>query len=182
MQKDVHQIWQEFHKELKGFILNKTRDENDAEDVLQESFLKIIQNIDKINASDNMRAYLFTMVRNTLYDFFKKKSIVLEHQDSHEVFNEEETESLNDSIAQCCIKPLIHQLPQAYKEALLITEFQNISQKGLAQQLNISYSGAKSRVQRAKEKLKNLILQCCNFEYDAYGNFLEQKSKNCNCN
>jgi len=88
---------------------------------------------------------------------------------------------LNATIADCCIKPFIAQLPQKYQEALVKTEFENLSQKELASQLNISYSGAKSRVQRGKEKLKQLILTCCDFPSDNYGNLQAPKSMNCNC-
>ena len=56
-----------------------------------------------------------------------------------EKITEEESQSLNTTIAECCIKPFINKLPDNYREALLITEFQDISQKDLAERLNISY-------------------------------------------
>jgi RNA polymerase sigma-70 factor (ECF subfamily) len=79
------------------------------------------------------------------------------------------------------VKPFIQKLAPNYRDALLITEFQNISQKELAQKLNISYSGAKSRVQRGKEKLKELILNCCLVQTDTYGNVLNGEDKDCAC-
>lgn len=181
MQKDANQIWSEFHRELKSFILNKTRDANDSDDLLQEVFLKIIQNMHRINQAENLRKYLFAMVRNTLNDYYRKKELIQEFSDDYDVIDDIESESLNATIANCCITPFIYQLPEKYKEALLITEFQNVSQKELAEKLNISYSGAKSRVQRAKEKLKELILGCCALEIDSYGNVLDKKKNTCRC-
>ena len=61
-----------------------------------------------------------------------------------------------------CIIPFMNRLPPIYKEALTLTEFKNYSQLELAEHLGISYSGAKSRVQRAKIKLKELFENCCN--------------------
>jgi RNA polymerase sigma-70 factor (ECF subfamily) len=89
------------------------------------------------------------------------------------VVSEEDDQLLNATIADCCVKPFINKLPGEYKEALLLTEFQDISQKELAEKLNISYSGAKSRVQRGRAKLKEIILDCCAYQSDVYGNLME---------
>lgn len=173
MTKEVTTIWTDFHKELKAFILNKTRNSADTDDILQEVFINIIRNIDKVNQAENLRHYLYGIVRNAINDYFRNKKQVIDNTAIEEKITEEENQSLNTTIAECCIKPFINKLPDNYKEALLITEFQDISQKELAQKLNISYSGAKSRVQRGKEKLKDLLLQCCNCKTDSYGNILD---------
>ncbi len=174
-------IWADFHKELKGFILKKTGNPSDTDDILQEVFIKIIRNIDKVNQADNLRLYLYGIVRNTVNDHYKNKHLIIQENEIEEKITEEESQSLNATIAECCIKPFINKLPDNYKEALLITEFQNISQKELAERLNISYSGAKSRVQRGKEKLKELILNCCSYQADKYGNLINDENKNCGC-
>ena len=67
-----------------------------------------------------------------------------------------------------------------YKEAIILTEFNGLTQRQLAQKLNISYSGAKSRVQRAKENLKKLFTDCCSIQSDKYGNVVDyQQKRNC---
>ena len=60
-----------------------------------------------------------------------------------------------------------------YNEALYFTEIKGFSQKELAEKLNISYSGAKSRVQRGRILLKNLLTECCTFHVDAYGTIID---------
>ena len=52
-------------------------------------------------------------------------------------------------------------------------DFEGMSQKEYADRLGISISGAKSRVQRAREKLKDLILKCCDYQFDKYGNVIK---------
>ncbi len=181
MTTEVSSIWADFHKELKVFIMNKTRNSADTDDILQEVFIKIIRNIDKINQAKNLRHYLYGIVRNTINDYYRNRKQIVDDTEIEEKITEEEAQTLNSTIAECCIKPFINKLSENYRDALLITEFQDISQKDLALKLNISYSGAKSRVQRGKEKLKELILDCCSFQNDKYGNLLETKSKNCDC-
>ncbi|HJV79114.1 MAG TPA: RNA polymerase sigma factor SigZ [Paludibacter sp.] len=180
MATEIINIWNEFNKELKAYITRTIRNQADADDIMQEVFVKIICNIDKVNKAENLRQYLYGIVRNTINDYFKDQLYKNSDAEIPEMALEEETQSLNAVIADS-LKPFINQLPEKYKEALLITEFQDISQKELAERLNISYSGAKSRVQRGKEKLKAQLLDCCAFQSDVYGNIIEMKNKNCNC-
>lgn len=178
---EITLIWENFHKELKAFVQNKTRNQADTDDILQDAFIRIIRNWDKVNQSKNLRLYLYGIVRNTLYDHFKRKKPVFDATDMKEVFTDEEAHNLNAAVADCCIKPFINKLPEHYREALLITEFRDISQKELAEKLGISYSGAKSRVQRGKEKLKELLLGCCPYQSDAYGNIISNEKNSCGC-
>jgi len=67
----------------------------------------------------------------------------------------------------------MQRLPQKYLEALELYEFQGLSQKELSEKLGISYSGAKSRVQRGRKKLKYLLEGCCHIESDRYGNIVD---------
>ena len=179
MTTEITNIWTDFHKELKAFIYNKTRNSADTDDILQEVFIKIIRNIDKVNQAENSRYYLYGIVRNAINDYFRNQKNVVDQSAIEEKITEEEEQSLNTTIAECCIKPFINKLPDNYRDALLITEFQDVSQKELAEKLNISYSGAKSRVQRGKVKLKELLVQCCSYKSDSYGNIID--SENCGC-
>lgn len=185
MTPDITTIWTAFHRELKAFIQNKTRNPADTEDILQDAFVKIIRNFDKVSQSQNLSKYVHGIVRNEVNDYFRKRKPAAEAEApaeaATEAFTEEETETLNAVVAGCCIRPFIEQLPGPYREALWLTEFQELSQKELAEKLGISYSGAKSRVQRGKAKLKALIMDCCAYESDRYGNLIGKKEKNCAC-
>jgi RNA polymerase sigma-70 factor, ECF subfamily len=178
---EIASIWNNFHKELRAFIQNKTRNQSDTDDILQDAFVRIIRNWTKVNQSQNIQLYLYGIVRNTMYDHFKHKSKVFEPSEMEDVFTDEEAQNLNATVAECCVKPFINKLPEHYREALLLTEFQDISQKDLAEKLGISYSGAKSRVQRGKEKLKDLLLTCCPYQSDIYGNIISTQKNGCGC-
>jgi RNA polymerase sigma-70 factor (ECF subfamily) len=64
---------------------------------------------------------------------------------------------------------MIYSLPAPYREALLLTEFDGLTQQQLAARVGISLSGAKSRVQRGREQLKQMLHECCSFEFDRRG-------------
>ncbi len=178
MTTEIAKIWEDFHKELRTYVSKTVRNQADTDDIMQDVFVKIIRNIEKVNKAENLRQYLYGIVKNAIKDYFNSQAY--NNNEIPDLVLEEEIESLNTIIADK-LKPFINQLPEKYKEALLITEFQNISQKELAEKLNISYSGAKSRVQRGKEKLKEQLLACCVFQGDIYGNIIEVKQKKCSC-
>lgn len=181
MTTDITQIWTDFHKELKSYIAKVVKNQADADDILQEVFIKIIRNSEKVKLAKNLRQYIYGMIRNAIGDYFRNKQRLNSDLEIPDALIGEDEQFLNATIADYCVKPFINQLPEKYKEALLLTEFQDISQKDLAEKLNISYSGAKSRVQRGKEKLKDIILNCCAYQSDVYGNLIEVEGKNCNC-
>lgn len=188
---EVQEIWNSFNQELRNYVTRKVRDEDLANDIVQEVFEKVIKNIRRINDVENIQEYLYKITRNTIADSFRSRKLVFEEfeqtkAENSAFSNNESVEvsheaSLNTIVSEECVQPFIDRLPTKYKEALIASEINNMPQKELAEQLNISYSGAKSRVQRGKEKLKNLLQDCCNFEHDAYGNLIQANSKNCGC-
>jgi RNA polymerase sigma-70 factor, ECF subfamily len=76
---------------------------------------------------------------------------------------------------------MVNELPEPYRQALLLTEYQGLNQKQMAERLGISVSGAKSRVQRAREKLRDMLLNCCHFEFDRRGRIVDYYEHCCCC-
>jgi RNA polymerase sigma-70 factor (ECF subfamily) len=76
---------------------------------------------------------------------------------------------------------MVDRLPEPYREAIILTEYEGRTQKELAEYLGISLSGAKSRVQRAREKLKIMLLECCYFEFDRRGKVIDYHSRSEPC-
>lgn len=70
---------------------------------------------------------------------------------------------------------MVESLPEKYRQALVMTGFEGISQKALAESLGISFSGAKSRVQRAREQVKEKLLEYCHLEFDRMGQIVEYR-------
>jgi RNA polymerase sigma-70 factor (ECF subfamily) len=71
------------------------------------------------------------------------------------------------------MRQMVENLPDTYREALILSDLEGISQKQVAERLGVGLSGAKSRIQRGREKLRGLVQSCCHLELDAYGNALE---------
>lgn len=168
-------IWLEHNKELKRFVLSKIKDKDLSKDILQDVFIKFYSKINTLKSEEKIKPWLYQITRNTITDHFRRKKYSM---NADEIDLPMETEAIkpNEQLAGC-IQPHLNKLPLIYKEALTKTEFQNYSQLQLAEELNISYSGAKSRVQRAKELLKKYFKECCDVSTDKYGNVLNFEAK-----
>ncbi|HAK11573.1 MAG TPA: RNA polymerase sigma factor SigZ [Chitinophagaceae bacterium] len=182
MQNKLELIWNDFHKEMEGFIFSRIKEREVTKDILQDVFIKIQNNIETLKDETKLSSWIYQITRNAINDYFRKLKPQVEINDYE--FVEESESSINGELEHC-LTPFINQLDDKYKEAIILTEFKGLSQKQLAEKLNISYSGAKSRVQRAKEYLKNLFADCCTIQSDRYGNVVDYEQKgNCNncCN
>jgi RNA polymerase sigma-70 factor, ECF subfamily len=178
---DIAALHQQFYKELKGYVYSRTKDKSDTEDILQDVFLKIMLKIDQINKAQNLRQYLYGIVRNAVADYYRSRKTHLPLSTSAAVLDEDEEDQLTERITDGCVQRFIGQLPENYRSALLSTEFDNIPQKELAEKLDVSYSTLKSRVQRGREKLKEMLMDCCIIQNDKYGNILEATPRGCDC-
>lgn len=172
-------IWKEFHEQLLGFIKTKVNSSETAEDILQEVFMKIHKNIDKIHDNKKTTSWVYQITRNTIIDYYRKKKIDFQENKLTESLPEKVGQDSSDFTQ--CLKPFITKLPENDKAILLATTYGNISQKEYALKNNLSYSATKSRVQRARQKLKELFVSCCNIESDSYGNIISSDIDNCNC-
>lgn len=173
MQQSTIPLWDQFNTELKRFICQKIGHEDHCQDILQDLYLKIFVNQGKIEKAQNIRAYIYQMAHNTLTDHHRrtarKNALSANAIPDLEPATEEPVQEY--SLAGC-LRSMINTLPEIYSQALILTELDGLTQKQFAERMGISLSGAKSRVQRAREKLKEEILKCCRYEFDKYGNII----------
>ncbi len=177
---DVKAIWQEFHQRLRGFILQRINNPADADDILQEVFVRIYQRSATIRESDRLQSWIFAITRNAIIDYYRKvdRQPELTSEAALETLAmDEDPEVFNQQMAGC-LRPLLEHLPEPYREAVQLAELEGMTQTAIAQELGISVSGMKSRVQRGRQKLKTLLQTCCQIELDATGNVIEYEMKN----
>ena len=175
MEQAVLNIWKSYNGSLEQFICRKVNHEDHCNDILQEVFIKVVRNIDKIGKVENPRSYLLKIADNAVTDHYRSKvnsPLTDEFIKYDQNIYEPTIKSISLQLADCCLRPMIEQLEPIYRDALIKTQLEGVSQVQLAKDLGISFSGAKSRVQRAKEKLKEIIQACCTYEFDKFGNII----------
>lgn len=176
----TEQIWEEFHPQLKHFILKRIPDEYNAEDILQDVFLKIHARIDTLHDQEKLQSWLYQIARNTIADYYRTHKATVELSEA--LLLPEEPLVEDDVVKELIpsVKAMVESLPDVYRQALVLTEYEGLTQRELAERLGLSFSGAKSRVQRAREKLKMMLLDCCHFEFDRLGKVIDYQP-NCAC-
>jgi RNA polymerase sigma-70 factor (ECF subfamily) len=167
MPRDIQLIWLDLHYELYKFILSKVKDKFLSEEILQDAFIKIHTHLHQLKDTTRLTSWAYQITRNTISDYYNKGQLV-QNQPLVDLAVDDGEEPMYRSLSEC-INSKINLLPAADKEAVLLTYFQDYSQQEISDFLGISYSGAKNRVQRAREKLRLYILNCENVESDVNG-------------
>lgn len=165
--------WNQINTELRNFVYKKVKDREVANDIVQDVFLKVQAKIGQLRESEKITGWIFQITRHTIADYFRSKE---KTASVPELQWESDAQDLNDCVAYCLNK-LVYTLPEKYREALILTEIKNLSQTELANQLGISYSGAKSRVQRGRQLLKEKLHALYTIKTDTYGNIIVCEDK-----
>jgi RNA polymerase sigma-70 factor, ECF subfamily len=178
----VAQIWDDSRNRIKGFIAKRINNEADAEDIMQNVFFKIHQNVSELKDPDKLYAWVFQTTRNAIVDFYRERKIQADSADEilNEIAARQDEPDIEEEVLGW-LEPMIGDLPEKYRDALLLTDIKGLTQKELSEKLDISVSGAKSRVQRGREHLKDALLKCCHLEFNRAGRIVEYRQKTENC-
>lgn len=168
---NINEVVQEFYKYLKSYISAKVKNKDLADDIVQEVMLKLIESHRNEKEIKNIKAWLFQVSRNTIYDYYKKNNLEY-NLDKDLDFGEEPNSDFSQIMVSDYVIPMIQLLPKEYATPLMLSDIDKIPQKDIAKQLNLELSATKMRIQRARTKLRALFVECCHIEYDKQGNFI----------
>ena len=172
--------WSELRSLLTKYVRTKV-DVDVSEDLVHDILLRVLQNEDALSDAENPLAWIYTVAKNRITDHYRKQSNTDAKNDVSDIEikvtdPEYMSNSFDHDFAEC-LRPLANRLEPKYKEALLLTDFNEIKQADAAERMGISVSGMKSRVQRGRTKLREELLACCAIEKDRFGNVIDYKQK-----
>lgn len=172
-------FWKEHHSRLRSYVAKRVRERDVVDDILQEVFLKVNAGLHTVKAQGAISAWLYRVAANSIADHYRLQKPWDELPEDDELAAPEPERNYVAELATC-LHPLIADLPETYRSALLLSEIEGLPQKEVAHRLGISLSGAKSRVQRGREKLRQRVLDCCHIETGRSGiTGYEPRDKNC---
>lgn len=178
----ISRVWDESRSRLRNFIGRRVKNEADVEDILQDVFIKVYQNINKLKAPEKIYPWVFQTTRNAITDHYRSKRTGLTTvEEDAEAFAFEPEDSILEEEVLNCLEPMIGELPVKYREAVMLADIKGLTQKELSEKLDISLSGAKSRIQRGREKLKDVLLDCCLIEFGRSGKVVEFEPQKREC-
>ncbi len=153
----------DLYSQIFQFVSRRISDVSAAEDVTQDVLERFMKQ--PPNSIHNPLAWLYRTARNAVIDHYRTRK----HHESldssaFEMVDAELSVAPNQASQElaACLQPMIDSLPAKYSDALRKVEIDGISQVVAAQQENVSVSAMKSRVQRGRRKLAEVLGDCCN--------------------
>ncbi|MBO3697422.1 sigma-70 family RNA polymerase sigma factor [Roseivirga sp. E12] len=155
----VAPVFQEYRTILTRFIQSRVNDPLESEELLSLVMMKIYDNCEKVEGVRNIEAWLITIARNTITDYFREQQKITKKELDINIVDEP-SQALYEEL-ESCVPSLIQKLPEKYARPLADYELKGIPQKELAIVYGLSESGLKSRVQRGRIMLKALFTEYC---------------------
>ncbi len=163
----VTEAWDRHETELRRFLRHRAGSDAEGDDLLQEVFLRALRQANGLCGIGNPRAWLFHVARNLLIDRLRLARDQVPLPDDL-MAEPEIAAAVVDSLAQCLPRILAEISPQD-REAITLCDIEGMTQQEFAKRLGLSLPAAKSRVQRARVRLKARMTESCQVTFDAAG-------------
>lgn len=165
-------IWETYNTELYFFVLKKVKDTDKANDIVQNSFLKIHKNLDQLKDDSKIKQWIFQIARNEILNYYNQSKV----REIEYSFENEFLEQQYNTI--CCFDRFVGELPKKYKEVIHSVYFKGRKLSETASELDISLANVKARVRRGKKMLSEKLMNCCKFDQGDDGKL--KGEPNCN--
>lgn len=170
---DAGRLWKEFGPPLRGFLARRVPPGVEADDLVQDVFLRVVRSLDSLRSTERPEAWLFQIARNALRDSLRARVRRDGRTDTLEIDLPAEPDVEAERAAEAelapCLTAMVSRLAEPYRTAITLTSLQGVSQADAARQVGISISGMKSRVQRGREQLRHMLVRCCTIAVDVRG-------------
>lgn len=166
---DVAGAWYELGHRLRSYVSRRVVPA-EADDIVQSVMVKLLERRSEIEA-DSVRAWLFTVTRNAVAEYYRQKRPMIDLDafgDLPETDSSDAAERTIGALADC-LEPMLGALPAADAEVLRKVDLEGVPQIAMAASLDVPLSTLKSRVQRARTKLRATFDACCTFELSRGG-------------
>lgn len=171
-------VWLEFRERLRAFVARRVSNLADVDDLLQWTFLQMYRSLTEIRSRERIHAWLYSTARRAIADYYRSGRRRREVSagdasdlDALGLGSDAPTEDGSDARQEVasCLAPVMERLAPADRDAIVLTEIRGLRLSDAATRAGLSLSGMKSRVQRARRRLRQAMLDCCHLALDARG-------------
>lgn len=177
MAPDSQHIWSEVQSGLRAFIAKRVADQASVEDLSQEVFLRMQRGLGSLKDRSRLVPWIYQIARNAIVDHYRARGRQFEQPVG--LSGELETlqpASLRGNLSEesgqfrrelaGCLRPMIERLSEDYRQAVTLVDLEGLPQHEAAARLGLSVSGMKSRVQRGRRQLREMLEACCEIALD----------------
>jgi RNA polymerase sigma-70 factor (ECF subfamily) len=168
--------WSDVAERLRPFVARRVPP-GEIEDVVQDVLVKMHGGLAAVREDDRLAAWMFQIARNAITDAARKRARTPSDPGGAAEALPADTSGGQDREAATalagCVSLFVAQLPSPYREAITLVELEGKTAREAAEMTGISVSGMKSRVQRGRAQLRELLESCCEIAIDARGKVMD---------
>tara|TARA_R110002050_G_scaffold300018_1_gene467332 strand:+ start:11264 stop:11806 length:543 start_codon:yes stop_codon:yes gene_type:complete len=161
----TQEVWKLYSEDIKHFILSKVKDAVVTDDLLQETFIKVHTKLYQLHDETKLKAWLFTIARYTVMDYFREQNITHDIEDDTLVYEEEQQHHTQRD----CLRGIIKSLPKKYRVPLFLSDIKGLKQAEVAKTLHLSLPTVKSQIQRGRKLIRKGFMDCCDLTLNSEG-------------
>jgi RNA polymerase sigma-70 factor (ECF subfamily) len=168
--------WKELEQRLRPYLARRVASRADIDDLLQDIFVRLHQGLGALRDEERFGVWVYRIANSAIIDKARQRARSAPASSSDEVASAVPAEAGDDGLQSDlgeCVALFVSRLPSPYREAITLTELEGLTQKQAAEMLGISLSGLKSRVQRGRDKIRNMFEECCQISVDCRGRVIE---------
>ena len=164
------ELYDQFYQRVRRFILASVRNESVADDLIQETFIKVQEKYESLRDPAKISSWIFRIAHNLCQDHFRalKKSSLQE--EIHEGLVTLQVSPLQKELEQGemsrCVQDKLSLLPEALRSVIIFADIMDFSHQEIADILGLTVENVKVRLHRARKKLKAILEKECTFEVD----------------
>ncbi|MGZ3423185.1 MAG: sigma-70 family RNA polymerase sigma factor [Polyangiales bacterium] len=165
---------------LRRFVARRVRPEH-VDDLVQDILMRMHGRAGELRDEVRLAGWAFRIAQSVVADHPRARARERAHvgaEDSEDREDDVEEGNVNEIVAGW-LRPMLALLPDEYEQAVELVDVQGMSQREYAEHAGLSVSGAKSRVQRGRRMLEELVRACCDLELDARGNVIGFERRSC---
>ena len=167
---DLLGIHDQYYHRVRKFILASVRDESVADDLAQETFIKIQRRLDTLRDRSKISSWIFRIAYHLCQDHFRGLKNSSTQEEIHEgLVNLQETplqKKLEQEEMSRCVQDQLNLLPESMRSVLIFADVMDFTHQEIADILGLTVENAKVRLHRARKKLKAILGEKCTFEVD----------------
>lgn len=152
-------LYRQFAAKMYGVCLRYAKDSTDAEDILQDGFVKVFQHIGSFKNEGSLEGWIRRIIVNTALEKFRKKNPLYPVGEIYEVAKNLKYDDIDGHIAVQELMGLVQKLPPGYKVVFNLYAIEGYSHKEISEQLGISEGTSKSQLARARATLQEEVVK-----------------------
>lgn len=174
----------DFAVPLRRFIRRRVPDDATADDLSQETLLKVYRSRSNPPEAGRLEAWIYRIARNTLIDYYRRRRPTEELPPALADEPADDVEDLRRAVISS-MRCMLAEMPEIYREPVRLAEIEGLPLAKIALRMDLSLTAVKSRVRRGRAMLKRMLQQCCRFEFDRMGKVIGWETRKpgtgCSC-